>query len=56
MATKPRTQPYNVYFKERLIDTVFYDYGGKETVSDVKDSLVNHDGYHPNIIVKKVRR
>ena len=44
---------WNIYLNGRLIDTVFYlescdrDY--------VKDGLINHDGYNPNIKVFKQR-
>ena len=48
---------YDVYLNGKLIDTVFWnktcDGGGKITVDDVKQSLINHDGYNPNIIVRK---
>ena len=50
-----RTQPYDVYLRGKLIDTVFYDVGGKETLADVKKSLVDHDGYDPAILVAKGR-
>ena len=33
-------------------DVVFYD--GSFTAEDVKKSLVNHDGYNPNIRVEEV--
>ena len=47
---------FNVYFKGRIIDAVFYNDNTKETVKDVKRSLVNHDGYHPDIVVRKARK
>ncbi len=51
---------YNVYLAGRKIETVFYnekcDGGAAITAADVKQSLVNHDGYNPNIIVRKVRK
>lgn len=45
-----RMNAWNVYLNGRLIDTVFFD----KTCDEhwVYDSLVNHDGYNPNIIVK----
>jgi hypothetical protein len=47
---------FDVYLNGRKIDTVFHNdktYGGKPTTSaDVKEGLVNHDGYDPNIVVK----
>jgi hypothetical protein len=50
------TTAFNVYFKGRIIDTVFYSNNTKETTKDVKKSLVEHDGYHPNIVVRKARK
>jgi hypothetical protein len=50
-----RTQAYDVYLRGRLIDTVFYNIGGKETIADVKKSLVDHDGYDSNIVVTRGR-
>ncbi len=51
---------YNVYLRGRLIDTVFYndkcDGGAPIKADDVKESLVNHDGYDPNIVVRKARK
>ena len=46
---------FNVYLNGKLIDTVFYHKSNKETCEEVKISLVNHDGYDPLIVVKKVR-
>ena len=46
---------FNVYLNGRLIDTVFYIKSSKETCDEVKRSLVNHDGYNPEIVVKKSR-
>jgi hypothetical protein len=50
-----RTQSYDVYSRGRLIDTVFYDAGGNETIADVKKDLIEHDHYDPGIIVVKGR-
>lgn len=47
---------FNVYFKGRIIDTVFYSPNTKETPSDVKRSLVEHDGYNSAIVVRKARK
>ena len=45
---------FNVYLKSKLIDTVFYiDSYSKE---EVKQSLINHDGYNPDIRVVKCRK
>jgi len=42
---------WNIYLMGKKIDTVYYD---KNCDSQyVKESLINHDGYHPNIEVKK---
>lgn len=45
---------YNVYLGRKCIDTVFY--GEKQEKDDVRRSLVNHDGYDPEIRVVKARR
>lgn len=50
---------YNVYLKNWCgnydqIDTVFYN--TKENTEDVKRTLVNHDGYDPNIVVRLERK
>lgn len=49
-------QSFNVYLKGKLIDTVFYGPNIKIDSKEVRDSLVNHDGYHPMIEVRKVRK
>lgn len=36
-----------------LIDTVYYSESVKITADEVRRSLVNHDGYPPDIIVRK---
>jgi len=42
---------WRVYLKGKLIDTVFYT---KDCDAEyVRDSLINHDGYHPEIVVKQ---
>ena len=50
---------YNVYLNGRKIDTVFWndrcDGGAPITAADVKHSLIDHDGYDPQIIVNKAR-
>jgi hypothetical protein len=46
------SQAWNVYLGRRLIDTVFatgYD------AEEMRRSLINHDGYDPNIRVTKRR-
>jgi hypothetical protein len=51
---------YTVYLNGKEIDTVFWndrcDGGAKITAADVKESLVNHDGYNPNIKVVKNKK
>lgn len=47
---------FNVYYKGRIIDTVFYSDNTKETTKDVKKSLVEHDGYNSQIVVRKARK
>ncbi len=48
---------YNVWLNGRLIDTVFWndrcDGGAKITADDVRRSLIDHDGYNPNIVVRR---
>ena len=51
METKPKQDLFNVYLRKQWIDGVFYNKG--ITCEEVKESLVNHDGYNPNIIVRK---
>lgn len=41
---------YHVYLNDKLIDIVFYQNCIKE---EVKKSLIEHDGYNPNIKVFK---
>jgi hypothetical protein len=47
---------YDVYYNGKNIDTVFFnkyaDGGAPLTARYVKDSLVGHDGYPPNIVVR----
>lgn len=43
---------YNVRLNGKLIDKVFYS-GIDLTTDEVKASLVNHDGYHPDINVSR---
>lgn len=44
-------QAWNVYLDGRWIDTVFYS--SKATRDYVLDSLVDHDGYDPEITVRR---
>lgn len=43
---------WDVYLFNELIDTVWFDCDMKAV--DVRESLVNHDGYDRSIRVKKV--
>ena len=46
-----RQQAWNVYLNGKLIDTVFYT---PDCDADyVRTGLINHDGYHSGIIVRK---
>ena len=45
---------FDVYLRRKLIDTVFYP--SRDTVDEVKRSLVNHDDYDPDIVVRRRRR
>lgn len=46
---------FNVFLNGKKIDTVFYSKGIKMDCDEVKKSLVGHDGYDPDIVVKKQR-
>jgi hypothetical protein len=48
-------QAFNVYLKSKKIDTVFYGANVKVDKEEVKRSLINHDGYDPNIKVTKAK-
>ena len=48
-----RMQAWNVYFGKRLLDTVFYESDCDHAY--VRRSLIEHDGYHPSITVKRAR-
>lgn len=41
---------YNVYLFGRLIDTVFFS--REQSIEEIRRSLIDHDGYHPAIVVK----
>ena len=44
---------YNVYLRGKLIDTVWFT---GYTTEEAKKSLINHDGYDPDIKVTRARR
>ena len=46
-----KTQAWNVYLNGKRIDTIFCD--NDIEADSVKDSLVNHDNYDPNINVRR---
>ena len=48
-------QAWDVILRGRVIDTVFYtpNKGEKDVADTVRRSLIDHDGYHPNIQVRR---
>ena len=44
---------YEIYLMGKQIDIIFQSGVDEDTV---KDSLVNHDGYNRNIVVRKVKK
>lgn len=44
---------WDVYLNGMWIDTVFYDSDCDREY--VKKSLIDHDGYHPNIVIRRER-
>lgn len=66
MNATPQTQPlpapaagliaFNVWVGRRLIDTVFYSSSAKVDCAEVRSSLINHDGYSHEIVVRRARR
>jgi hypothetical protein len=44
---------FDVILNNKVIDTVFYSVSSNVDELEVKQSLINHDGYHPNIKVMK---
>lgn len=45
---------WNIYLHNKWIDTVFYDDDCEEWY--VRKGLIEHDGYHPSIVVVKERK
>lgn len=45
-----RLNKFNVYLDGRLLDSVFY--GDGFTVDEVRQALINYDGFSPAIEVK----
>lgn len=48
-----RFDTFRVFLGKKEIDIITYTKAQKMTCEDVKNSLINHDGYHPGIEVKK---
>jgi hypothetical protein len=46
---------FDVFLAGKEIDTVFYAKRDNITEGEVRDSLVNHDGYDSRIVVKEVK-
>lgn len=44
-------QAWNVYLNDKNIDTVFF--AKSSTAADVRDALINHDGYDHQITVRR---
>jgi hypothetical protein len=44
----PLTIAYNVFLRGKKIDTVWFS---MHTAEEVRKSLINHDGYNPEIVV-----
>lgn len=51
-----RRDPVTLAGSNDLIDTVFYNEGDPITCEEVRRSLIEHDGYHPAIVVKHTPR
>ena len=49
-------QAFNVYLKNKRIDTIFYSKSTKVDREEVRQSLINHDGYEPDIVVTKAKK
>ena len=54
MVNEGKVQAWDVYLRGKNIDTVFYT-DKSITADEIKRSLVDHDGYDPNIVVKKAK-
>lgn len=46
---------FDVYLRGVLVDTVFYSRENKITADEVRRSLIEHDAYNPEIVVKQRR-
>jgi hypothetical protein len=50
-STKP-LKAFNVYLNGKLTDTVYYSASTNVDADEVKQSLINHDGYDSRITVR----
>jgi hypothetical protein len=53
MVKSKKTEWFGVYLKGKKIDEVNYT---SYTSAEVKDSLIEHDGYDPRINVRKINK
>jgi hypothetical protein len=51
MAAKTKMTAWNVYRGTKLVDTIYYD--SKMAQEEVKTSIMDHDGYPPDIRIEK---
>jgi len=47
---------FNVYLRGKLIDTIFYSDVSTVDAAEVKQSLINHDGYDVAIVVREDKK
>ena len=47
---------FDIYLDGKKIDTVFYSNSDNVTIDEVKQSLINHDGYNVRIKVKAAKK
>lgn len=47
---------FDVILKGKVIDTVFYAASDKIEASEVKQSLIDHDGYNSEIVVVRSKK
>jgi predicted metal-binding protein len=52
----PHSIAFDVYLYGKNIDTIFYSADANVDADEVKRSLVNHDGYSPDIVVHRRKR
>lgn len=44
---------FNVYLRGKWIDTIYYNASANVTCDEVRQSLINHDGYDSRIVVRR---